>query len=56
MSEIQEPLQRHIDMLVHTGVEDGVQVTVYQDGVLIADVVAVEVTPTRTPRGESPSR
>lgn len=40
MSGIQEQIQRHIDMLVRTGMEDGVQVAVYQDGELTVDVVA----------------
>ncbi len=40
MSEIQERVQRHIDMLVGTGAETGVQVAVYRDGVLIVDAVA----------------
>ena len=40
MSEIQEHLQRHIDRLVGTGAETGVQVAVYQDGALIVDAVA----------------
>ncbi|MFI6170618.1 serine hydrolase domain-containing protein [Nocardia sp. NPDC051052] len=37
---MQEQIQRHIDMLVRTGMEDGVQVAVYQDGALIVDAVA----------------
>jgi CubicO group peptidase (beta-lactamase class C family) len=40
MSGIQEQIQRHIDTLVGTGAETGVQVAVYQDGVLIVDAVA----------------
>jgi CubicO group peptidase (beta-lactamase class C family) len=40
MSEIQEQIQRHIDTLVGAGAETGVQVAVYQDGVLIVDAVA----------------
>src|SRR3954466_1270442 len=40
MSEIQEQVQRHIDALVGTGVETGVQVAVYRDGALIVDAVA----------------
>jgi CubicO group peptidase (beta-lactamase class C family) len=40
MSEVQEQIQRHIDALVGTGAETGVQVAAYQDGVLIVDAVA----------------
>lgn len=40
MSEIQERIQRHIDTLVGTGVETGVQVAAYRDGELIVDAVA----------------
>ncbi|MDR0345198.1 MAG: beta-lactamase family protein [Nocardiopsaceae bacterium] len=40
MSEIQEQVQGHIDTLVGTGAETGVQVAVYQDGALIVDAVA----------------
>jgi len=40
MSEMQEQIQRHIDGLVGTGAETGVQVAVYQDGALIVDAVA----------------
>jgi CubicO group peptidase (beta-lactamase class C family) len=40
MSEIQERIQRHIDVLVGAGAETGVQVAVYHDGALIVDAVA----------------
>ncbi|MFQ6395469.1 serine hydrolase domain-containing protein [Nocardia sp. KC 131] len=40
MSEIQQQIQRHIDSLVGTGAEAGVQVAVFQDGALIVDAVA----------------
>lgn len=40
MGEIQERIQRHIDALVGTGAETGVQVAVYQDGALIVDAAA----------------
>jgi CubicO group peptidase (beta-lactamase class C family) len=40
MIEIQEQIQRHIDALVGTGAETGVQVAVYQDDALIVDAVA----------------
>lgn len=40
MGEIQDQIQRHIDMLVGTGAEAGVQVAVYRDGGLIVDAVA----------------
>ncbi len=45
MSEIQERIQRHIDTLVGTGAETGVQVAVYHDGVLIVDAVAGRTDP-----------
>ena len=45
MSEIQEQIQRHIDTLVGTGAESGVQVAVYQDGALIVDAVAGTADP-----------
>ena len=45
MSEIQEQIQRHIDTLVGTGAETGVQVAVYQDGALIVDAVAGTADP-----------
>jgi CubicO group peptidase (beta-lactamase class C family) len=45
MSEIQEQIQRHIDALVGTGAETGVQVAVYQDGALIVDAVAGTADP-----------
>jgi CubicO group peptidase (beta-lactamase class C family) len=45
MSEIQEQIQRHIDSLVGTGAETGVQVAVYQDGALIVDAVAGTADP-----------
>ncbi|MFI6044085.1 serine hydrolase domain-containing protein [Nocardia sp. NPDC051321] len=37
---MQEQIERHIDMLVRTGIEEGVQVAVYRDGALIVDAVA----------------
>jgi len=40
MTEIQEQIQRHIDTLVGTGSESGVQVAVYRDGALVVDAVA----------------
>lgn len=40
MSEIERRIQRHIDSLVDTGAETGLQVAVYQDGALIVDAVA----------------
>ena len=40
MSAVQEQIQRHIDTLVDTGAEAGLQVAVYQDGALIVDAVA----------------
>ncbi|MEC3975897.1 serine hydrolase domain-containing protein [Amycolatopsis sp. H20-H5] len=40
MSGIQEQIQRHIDTLVGTGAETGLQVAVYHDGELIVDAVA----------------
>lgn len=40
MSEVQERIQRHIDTLVSTGAETGVQVAVYRDGALVVDAVA----------------
>ena len=40
MSEVQDQVQRHIDALVGTGVETGVQVAVYRDGALVVDAVA----------------
>jgi CubicO group peptidase (beta-lactamase class C family) len=45
MSEIQERIQRHIDALIDTGAETGVQVAVYQDGMLIVDAVAGTADP-----------
>jgi CubicO group peptidase (beta-lactamase class C family) len=45
MSEIQEQIQHHIDTLVGTGAEIGVQVAVYQDGALIVDAVAGTADP-----------
>ncbi|GAA0371930.1 serine hydrolase domain-containing protein [Microbispora corallina] len=45
MGGIQEQLQRHIDTLVGTGAETGVQVAVYKDGVLIVDAVAGTADP-----------
>ncbi|MGW3289180.1 serine hydrolase domain-containing protein [Streptomyces sp. NPDC001002] len=40
MSELQERIQRHLDVLVDTGTETGVQVAVHQRGELIVDAVA----------------
>lgn len=45
MSELQELIQRHIDALVATGAETGVQVAIYRDGVLIVDAVAGTADP-----------
>jgi CubicO group peptidase (beta-lactamase class C family) len=45
MSELQERIQRHIDRLVGTGAETGVQVAVYQDGRPIVDAVAGTADP-----------
>ncbi|TDE32919.1 class A beta-lactamase-related serine hydrolase [Nonomuraea mesophila] len=45
MGEIQEQVQRHIDTLVATGAETGVQVAVYHDGALIVDAVAGTADP-----------
>ncbi|MGP3937069.1 serine hydrolase domain-containing protein [Nonomuraea sp. KM88] len=45
MSEVQDRIQRHIDTLVATGAETGVQVAVYQDGALIVDAVAGTADP-----------
>ena len=45
MTEVQEQIQRHIDALVDTGMETGVQVAVYQDGVLVVDAVAGTADP-----------
>lgn len=50
MSEIQDRIQRHIDGLVSTGTETGLQVAVYRGGALIVDAVAgVADTATRRP-------
>ena len=46
MSEVQERIQRHIDQLVSTRAETGVQVAVYRDGALIVDAVAGTADPT----------
>jgi CubicO group peptidase (beta-lactamase class C family) len=40
MSELQDRIQRHIDTLVDTGAETGLQVAVYRDGALIVDAAA----------------
>jgi CubicO group peptidase (beta-lactamase class C family) len=40
MSGIQEQIQRHIESLVDTGAETGLQVAVYHDGALVVDAVA----------------
>lgn len=40
MGELQDRIQRHIDTLVDTGAETGLQVAVYRDGTLIVDAVA----------------
>jgi CubicO group peptidase (beta-lactamase class C family) len=45
MSDIQEQIQRHIDALVDTGAETGVQVAAYHDGRLIVDAVAGAADP-----------
>ncbi|NBE99588.1 beta-lactamase family protein [Nonomuraea sp. KC401] len=45
MGEIQEQVQRHIDTLVATGAETGVQVAVHHDGALIVDAVAGTADP-----------
>ncbi len=45
MSEIQDQIQRHIDNLVDTGTETGLQVAVYHDGALIVDAVAGTADP-----------
>jgi CubicO group peptidase (beta-lactamase class C family) len=45
MSEIQERIQRHLDTLISTGAESGVQVAVYRDGALIVDAVAGTADP-----------
>jgi CubicO group peptidase (beta-lactamase class C family) len=44
-SEIQEQIQRHIDTLVGTGAETGLQVAVYHHGALIVDAVAGTADP-----------
>ncbi|WP_433604954.1 serine hydrolase domain-containing protein [Dactylosporangium sp. CA-139114] len=43
--EIQQRVQRHIDSLVGTGAETGVQVAVYRDGALVVDAVAGSADP-----------
>jgi CubicO group peptidase (beta-lactamase class C family) len=40
MTGIQQRIQRHLDTLVGTGAESGVQVAVYREGELIVDAVA----------------
>ncbi|QRP50364.1 serine hydrolase domain-containing protein [Amycolatopsis sp. FDAARGOS 1241] len=45
MSELQEQIQRHLDTLVGTGAETGLQVAVYRDGVPIVDAVAGTADP-----------
>lgn len=40
MSELQDRIQRHLDALVGSGAESGVQVAVYQHAALIVDAVA----------------
>jgi CubicO group peptidase (beta-lactamase class C family) len=45
MSELQVRIQRHIDALVGTGVETGVQVAVFRDGALMVDAVAGTADP-----------
>ncbi|ASR35820.1 serine hydrolase [Prauserella marina] len=45
MTGIQERIQRHIDTLVDTGAEAGVQVAVYRNGALIVDAVAGTADP-----------
>jgi CubicO group peptidase (beta-lactamase class C family) len=45
MSDIQERVQRHLDELVGTGAETGVQVAVYRNGELIVDAVAGTADP-----------
>ncbi|MEV4282630.1 serine hydrolase domain-containing protein [Actinoplanes xinjiangensis] len=44
-TEPAELIQRHLDMLVDTGAETGVQVAVYRDGALIVDAVAGTADP-----------
>jgi CubicO group peptidase (beta-lactamase class C family) len=43
--DVQERIQRHVETLVGAGVETGVQVAVYQDGVLIVDAAAGTADP-----------
>lgn len=43
--ELQDQIQRHLEMLVATGAETGVQVAIYQDGALIVDAVAGTADP-----------
>jgi CubicO group peptidase (beta-lactamase class C family) len=45
MSQIQEEIQRHLDALVGTGAETGVQVAVYHDGALVVDAAAGTADP-----------
>lgn len=45
MSQIQERIQCHLDTLVSTGAETGVQVAAYHDGALIVDAVAGTADP-----------
>ena len=45
MGEIQDQIQRHLDTLVGTGMEAGVQVAVYRDGDLIVDALAGTADP-----------
>jgi CubicO group peptidase (beta-lactamase class C family) len=45
MTGIQDQIQRHIDTLVATGAETGMQVAVYQGGALIVDAVAGTADP-----------
>ncbi|MFI5611595.1 serine hydrolase domain-containing protein [Amycolatopsis sp. NPDC051903] len=40
MTELPDQIQRHLDTLVETGAETGLQVAVYRDGALIVDAVA----------------
>ena len=45
MSELQARIQAHIDMLVGTGAETGVQIAIYQDDALIVDAFAGTADP-----------
>ncbi|TWD83025.1 CubicO group peptidase (beta-lactamase class C family) [Kribbella amoyensis] len=47
MGDLQDRIQQHIDLLVGTGAESGLQVAVYRDGTLIVDAVSGAADPTR---------